>query len=192
MRTMADVGEPELRVRTGSTTSFQSQHDDAANVLVSVLLTPGPDYEKGFATNIGHTVAIIEPWVAPAHIAGLLRKLLRHRDIAVREQACLALSRTYPYRDPCLFELLKSTDSGIRLQAANMLAIQQKNETRLLRAFAEDPASLTISGKVEYLADELALFTLDRDPEVRALACDAIRRLFPLSAVSNCASEKEF
>lgn len=190
LRTMVDVGEMELRVRSGNPGSIHLPADSGMAVA-SVLLTPGRDYEAGFPTNIGHTLAVIEPLAPPAYLVSLLRALLAHPNRGVREQACLALSRTYPYRDACLNELLGSIDEPVRRQAADMVASQRRNEPQLLRALEEDPVSLSVSGNVKDLAGDLGLFSLDHDLEVRTLACRALTRLFPRTSPGNCHAGNE-
>jgi hypothetical protein len=192
LRTMADLTEPNIQIRSGSHQGTAELLDrvsarDPGVVIAWVALTPSSDYEPGFAKGIQDAFDRLLLIASPGKIAPFLRALLTHRDRAVRERACLVLSTSFSYRDPCFEDLARSDDPQIKNQAVTWARGKAAAKPHLLRALREDPLSLSISNRVEDLGDDLGLFTFDLDDEVRQDACGAVRRLFPARDFPNCA-----
>lgn len=195
LRTMADVTEPNIRIRSGhrdalAPPSSRPLKNDPAALIVSAALTPSEDYEKGFASSIGDTFGQLLRITTPSKVAPLLRRLLLHPDQEIREWACLSLTTGFSYRDPCLPKLLDSEDPAVKQQANIWMPGKRASQQRLIKTLREDPIALSVSGKVDDLAGDLELFTFDWDDEVRLQACDALHRLFPSREFSNCATHR--
>jgi hypothetical protein len=191
LRTMADLTEPNIRIRSGRHANFIATPEhparrDPGTAIAALALTPSGDHEKGFATGIedayDRLMLIARPW----ELARFLRRLLTHADLEIRERACLALSIHYSYSDPCFEGLLESSDPEIKQQASIWAPRKRASEQGLPAALKEDPISLSISRRVEDLPGDLELFSFDRDAGVRLQACDALRRLFPARTFPNC------
>ena len=190
-RTMADLTEPNIPIRSGRHAAYPSTvadllRRDPGAAIAALALSPSVDHEKGFATGIEDTYARLLLIASSRKLAGLLRQLLTNPDREIREQACLALSLNYSYTDPCFESLLESGDPAIR-QRANFWAPRKRaTEKSLLVALKEDPTSLSISKNVDDLPGDLELITFDWDPSVRQQACEALHRLFPLRTFQKC------
>lgn len=177
-RTMSDVYELRIRIRSGWKKNSSFLSNDVGKRIADVLLSPEEGYEKGFSINLNHDYVAARQFAPAAYMAGLLRNLIAKENPLVREQACLALSRHFEYRDPCLPGLRGSMDSNVRRQASSLLESQQKSEVSLFKQLKEQPLKLKNLGRVEDLFDDLLLFTLDRNAEIREMACAALLRLF--------------
>jgi hypothetical protein len=191
LRTMADLTEPNIRVRSGhhgpnSAMGLISAGRDPGAVIAALGLTPSADREGGFAAGIEDTYDRLLGFASSGELARLLRKLLTHPDRAIREWACLVLSKHYYYTDPCFESLLESGDAEIRRQANLWAPEKHASERGLPARLKEDPTSLSISKRVEDLSGDLELFTFDRDADVRRQACDALHRLFPACSYPSC------
>jgi hypothetical protein len=191
LRTQADVSGFSIRIRSGFHDLVPGPRMGSpvapGLAITRIALTPSPDFEKGFAANVQHTYGEIAQFAPPYETARLLRQLLKHEDPDVRAQACLTLSSNYRYRDPCLPELLRSANEGVRQQAARWLKMQPSSQS-LLRSLIDDPLSLSKSGRVDDLSGDLELFAIDLDPAVRKQACDTLHTLLPLRRFSACAT----
>ncbi len=190
LRTMADVAGLNIRIWSGRHddvpgSAAQPGGHDPRTAIAYLALSPSADVEEGFAVNIERVCGRISQFAPPSEMALLLRKLLSHRNPEVRAQACLTLSRSFSYRDPCLPELVHSTDKLTRGQAGIWLGMKSSADA-LVNALKEDPFSLSISGRVGDLPGDLELFTFDSDVAVRRQACDTLARLFPSRQFPNC------
>jgi hypothetical protein len=190
LRTMADVAPPEILILTGRHSQADLTREDPARAILQLALSPSSDYEPTFGSNLQHTELSIQEFVKPSDLARYLRMLLSHPDMTVQTEACLVLSRRFRYRDPCLPRLLESTDQRVRAQARMWMREGTGTTNALITALRENPWSLSLSGNVEDLASDLAIFIWDSDRQVRHEACMTIRRLFPASEPTGCAEDQ--
>ena len=190
-RTMADLTEPNIRVRGGQRVGYTAPVDhrvqaDLGMVLATIALTPATGYGPDFASSIEDTFNRLLLLTTPAKIAPLLQRLTTHPDKDVRQNACLAISVHFSYTDPCLEKLSASSTGVISQQASRYASFKRAGKTALLRDLREDPLSLSSSGRVEDLASGLELFTFDVDVAIRTQACESLRRLFPAREFTRC------
>jgi len=191
LRTMADLTEPNIRIRSGHHATLPLSLNDAARrdpgaVIAAAALTPSAVHVEGFADGIEGTYSQLGLIVPDGYIARLLRALLANPDQATRERACLTLSFHYSYRDPCFSSLLDSKDPEVRQQASGLARAKRASPQRLLSALSIAPDSINAPEILDALADELELFTFDRDSAVSRQACVALRRIFPSREFPNC------
>jgi hypothetical protein len=194
LRTMADVWAFNIPICSGRHDQLLPGQSgpaatDPGKAIAYAALTPAADYERGFASGIQEALGEIAQFVPPGDAAGLLRGLLEHPDEAIRARACLALTRQYAYRDPCLPGLTASQDPDIRQQAEMWLLKRQKTSQGLVASLKEDPFSLSVSGQIDAFPGELEQFTFDSDAAVRQQACDTLHRFFPERRFPNCGPE---
>ena len=191
LRTMADLHDPHIKIHSGRHDALPLSLDDAPRrdpgaVIAAAALTPSADHVEGFAPGIGDTFGRLLSVVPGGYIARLLRALLTSPDEATREWACVTLSFHFSYRDPCFASLLNSKDPDVR-QRANVLApAKRASPQRLLSELSIAPDSIyapEISGDI---ADQLELYTFDRDFAVSRQACVALRRIFPSRGFPQC------
>jgi len=193
LRAMADVNMPVIRVRSGHHEELPPPPEGAPNgdlgpMIASLALTPAGDHDRGFAASLPTTLGKLLELTTPGQLSKLLRILLSQQDPEIHGWACIALSTDYSYRDPCLEDLTGSRDPEIRRIASRLLPEKQRGTDRLLRALRDDPLSLSLSGRVQDVFDDLELFTFDREAAIRQQACETLRRIFALRQSANCAS----
>lgn len=192
LRAIADVAGLNIQIWSGrhdhipTPQTEPAVHDPGVDIAY-LALSPSTDVETGFAATIQRVYDRLLQVAPPSEILLLLRNLLSHEGTELREQACLTLSRSFRYRDPCLAELLRSADEATRIQAGMLLRMQSSADW-LVKALDEDPLSLSISGEVSELSGDLGLFLFDPDPAVRKQACSTLVRLFPSRQFPNCVS----
>jgi hypothetical protein len=192
LRAMGDVAGLNIRIWSGwhdHIPSLQARpsEDRTGAAIAEVALSPSTDVEPGFAANIERVYGEVAQFAPASEVALLLRGLLYHEPAEVREQACLTLSMSFRYRDPCLPDLLHSANETTQQQAATRL-LMRSSTGALVQALREAPFSLSNSGQVGDLPGDLELFTSDSDPAVRKSACAALARLFPSRQFPNCGS----
>jgi hypothetical protein len=191
LRTMADVAPPELKILSGrhrDATSSREGPIDPGMAILYYSLTPTNNYDEGFAGYIPLAEASIRKFVATADIVRSLRALLEHPDRAIRDEACLTIAGRFRYVDPCLPQLLTSTDPSIQRQAKFWMQGRRESNAEIISLLRGDPISLSTSGKVDDLAADIEVFTWDENPAVRQQACATLRRLFPVEKFANCMS----
>lgn len=191
LRTMADLTEPNIRIRSGRHNTLPLSLDDAPRrdpgaVIATAALTPSADHVEGFAEGMADTYGRLGLIVPDGYIARLLRALLANPDQATRERACLTLSFHYSYRDPCFSNLLDSKDPEVRQQASVLAPAKRASPQRLLSELSIAPDSINAPEFLDPLADELELFTFDLDFAVRRQACIAVHRIFPSRQFPQC------
>ena len=187
-RTMADVSEFKVQVLGGRQNLSNMPGPLKGNPGIAIAyatLRAGSDHERGFASSIPRAHTSAAQFAPSSVLVPLLQKLLISDDQTIRIYACLTLSRSYQYRDPCLRELVGVEDNLIRPEIdfviRNKLTTQQ-----LVDLLKDSPLSLNTAGKVGDLAGDLEVFTLDRDAAVGKQACETLSRLFPERTFAAC------
>ena len=192
LRTMADLAQPVIRIRSGVQDYAGGKHiptSPAVGAMVAeIALTPSPDREAGFAAGLEDTYGHLLSVASRTEIALILKRLVASHDRQISDFACLVLTVHYEYRDPCSERLLASDNPIIRHQAKTSLPHKDAAEPWLIKALEEEPTSLSATGEVPDLPRDLELFTFDRSASVRQQACKALRRLFPTRTFVNCGS----
>lgn len=191
LRTMADLTQPNIKIRSGRHDKLPLSLKDAPRgdpgaVIAAAALTPATDHVNGFAESITDSFGQLVSVAPYGYVGRLLRALLANSDQATRESACLALSFHYSYRDPCFESLSDSKDPEIRQRASVLAPAKRASPQRLVSALSVAPDSITAPEVVEAVADELELYTFDRDVSVSRQACRALSRIFPSRKFPRC------
>ncbi len=138
--------------------------------IARAALAPG----KPFNGMLQILVDQLKGFAPASEMVTLLRSLLASADPRTRIEACQVVSTYFNYRDPCLPETIRSLGS----RSGPVLSSRLNAGPDLVNRLRRDPFSLSISGKVEDLHDDLTILMMDFDPAVRREACNVLVRVF--------------
>jgi hypothetical protein len=197
LRSIGDVGSYTVPVLSGAHPSYVPTPDDPFSTglrraIADILLTPGQGFEPSeFSQDIAYARLIADQLGSRPYTVQLLSNLLTQMG-PIRVAACFELAHSYYGHYGCLAELKEDSTLApeIRRHAAEVLEEQIRSDGVLKRTLL-DPATLDF-GKMlrpdsrRANMEELQLILADPDPEVRKLACTALKRYFPYEQASEC------
>jgi hypothetical protein len=199
-RSVGDVGDYTIPVFSGAHPLYKPPDDGPystglCRAIADILLTPGEGFDPNkFAQNIAYARLTSDQLGSRLYTVNLLLRILVQRE-PLRSAACFELAHSYYGHYSCLAELNADPTlaPGVRKHAADVLEEQLESD-RALKQALHDPATLDF-GKLlrpdsrQAILEELQLILADPDPEVRALACGALRRYFPYDQVHGCSGK---
>lgn len=198
-RSIGDVGRYTISVFSGAHPQG-AENDEPSGIfnyrlgaaIADVLLTPGVQFEPDkFAAKIYEARLTADRLGSMLHTVSLLKNLLKQVP-SVRAAACLELAHSYYGQYGCLYDLQSDVDQPdqIRKQAATQLQ-DQIRLNGILRKQLADPAHLGFGillrpDSLNSNLEELQLMLSHPEPDLRRLACGAIKRYFPAQWREGC------
>jgi len=177
LRSFADATQLAIWVHSGS----HNQKDLPLGLgpeatIAYILLMPGLGYDPVVG------LPDLLPYGDPGYIHQLLRELQASPNRQLRDSACLDSATMFGHRPGCLEDALKSSSSGTRKGAQDLL----NDNSNLPGVLRGDPYSLFSKHWTTYMSQMFEIYTEDVRPEVRQSACTLLRGISPEQVPGHC------